>query len=405
MRAPWRSRRGLVVTTGAFALAARAAYWGLATPERVLASDAFQYHFVATNLAEGRGYADIYPQLALHPTAFRPPLYPGLLGAVYGVLWPTPGIGRAVNVVLGVAVVVVLVLLVDRHLGRRSALAAGIVASLYPNFLANDTYVLSEPLASLLILGVIGWALEERWIPAAVAAGLLVLTRPSAPYLVLLFVLYVLLRVGWRRAALVGVVVVAVVSPWVVRNWIRLGSPVLVTSNGFNYAAVYSPAADESGGFVDARLHPAFAESRWDQFDEVRWDRNLRALAVDHVRDDPSLVPEVVARNSGAYLEITPERNEVAERLDGRSRRVRAASYWLLWPLVVVGVYGLVRRRRHPLVVLSMAVGGLFCMGSLLFVTSPRLRTPTELGLIVAASALVAARPGDPDRDQGVSST
>lgn len=47
----------------------RLGYWLLLTPDRVLKSDAAQYSFLAANLAHGKGYVDIYPQLALHATA------------------------------------------------------------------------------------------------------------------------------------------------------------------------------------------------------------------------------------------------------------------------------------------------------------------------------------------------
>ncbi len=77
----------------------------------------------------------------------------------------------------------------------------------------------------------------------------------------------------------------AVVAPWIGRNWVQLGNPVLVTSN---YAALYSPTADERDAFTDPLKSPAFDDRRLDQLDEIVWDRNLRRTAVDQSAPIPA---------------------------------------------------------------------------------------------------------------------
>ena len=65
-------RHGLLVVL-AVALVARILYWVLVTPDYSPDSDAAQYFDLARNIVNGRGYAMTFPQLELHPTAFRPP--------------------------------------------------------------------------------------------------------------------------------------------------------------------------------------------------------------------------------------------------------------------------------------------------------------------------------------------
>lgn len=381
-----------VVALAVLATAARLAYWLLATPDRPLFSDASQYDFLAKNIAGGLGYVDVFPQLALHPTAFRPPVYPGVLGFVYWVLWPSPGLGRLVNVVIGVAVVVVTYLVVRRRLGARAGLVAAGALALVPNIIANDTYVLTEPLSLLLIVVLLDAMADERWLRAAVVTGVLVLTRPSAQFLVLVFAVWLVRRISWKRTVAYIAVAGLVVAPWVVRNWIQLDSPVLVTSNGFNYAALYSPPAEEAGHFIDPYRHPYFDDKRLAQFDEVAWDRSLRELAVENVKDNPGLVRQVVIRNAKAYFEIRPYFNTFAEEADGRSTGVRKATVWLLYPLLVAGAVGLWVRRREPLAALAGLVGIYFTAASLAFVSPPRLRAPLELALCIGLGALFAGR-------------
>ncbi len=386
------------IALGVLATVVRLAYWLLATPDRPLHSDASQYDFLAKNIAGGLGYVDVFPQLALHPTAFRPPVYPGVLGFVYWLLWPSPGVGRLLNVVIGVAVVVVTYLVVRRRLGPRAGLVAGGALALVPNIVANDTYVLTEPLSLLLIVVLLDAMADERWLRAGVVTGVLVLTRPSAQFLVVVFAVWLLRRISWQRVAAYVAVAGLVVAPWVVRNWIQLDSPVLVTSNGFNYAAVYSPPAKEAGHFIDPYRHPYFDDRRLAQFDEVAWDRSLREVAVENVKDHPGIVAKVVMRNTAAYFELRPGINGYAEEADGRSTGVRNATLWLLYPLLVAGAIGLWTRRREPLVALAGLTGAYFTAASLVFVQAPRLRAPLELALCIGLGALATGR-GD---NQGV---
>ena len=65
-----------------FALVVRLLYWVLLTRAWKPVSDAAQYVAIARNLAHGRGFAESFPQIAVHATAFRPPLYPALLAPV-----------------------------------------------------------------------------------------------------------------------------------------------------------------------------------------------------------------------------------------------------------------------------------------------------------------------------------
>ena len=125
------------------------------------------------------------------------------------------------------------------------------LAAIYPPLLANDGVPLSEPTGLLVMLLAI-WALlagRPGW--AGVAAGLLVLTRPSAQLFVPLIALVLWRQAGLRRALGFTVIAVAVVAPWVIRNETIFDRPVIVTSNGFNLAAIYSPVALQAGHFVD----------------------------------------------------------------------------------------------------------------------------------------------------------
>jgi 4-amino-4-deoxy-L-arabinose transferase-like glycosyltransferase len=371
----WRS---LVVVVAVGAVA-RVLYAFLVIPDYVPDSDASQYMDLARNINAGRGFSMTFPWLDIHPTAFRPPGYPYLLAIVTRGFGDSVAAGQALNLVLGLLVIALTWFVARRLAGPKAALAAGLAVALYPPLIANDVVLLTEPLSLALLLGSILALLDHRWIPAGALMGLLVLTRPSAQFLVLLFAAWALWQIGWRRAlGLVGVTAF-VVSPWIVRNAIVMDSPAYVTSNGFNLAAMYSPQAQDADWFVDPVTNPAFDEYRFLQANEIVWSEEMQRLGIEGIRDNPGYVLRVLQRNVLAYFELTPSDNEIAEELDGRNLDFRGTTLPLFYVVTAVGWFGLVVRRRNPGVLLLMGVALYFMVSSLLLVSPPRLRAPFDL--------------------------
>jgi len=373
-------RRDLLIVL-AVALLARVSYWVLVTPSYSPESDAAQYVDLARNIVNGHGYAMTFPQLELHPTAFRPPGYPYLLAAVFKVFGANNGIGagRVLSLVCGLVAIALVYMLVRRISTPLAALVAGLCMALYPPLLANDTVLLTEALSLALLAGVMLALVARRWPIAALLCGMLVLTRASAQYLVLVLALWVLWQLGWKRALGFLAIVATVVSPWIIRNQMQLGSALYVTSNGFNLAGTYSPAARESQRFVDPVIDDRFTQFRWAQFNEADWQNQLQAFAIDDLKAHPGQVPGVLYRNAQHLFEITPKFNEWAENADGRNLDFRNSTLVLFYVITVVGVFGLVVARRDPRALLVSAVGAYFVLGSLALVSPPRLRSPFDM--------------------------
>src|SRR5690606_24143497 len=152
----------------------------------------------------------------------------------------------------------------------------------------------TEGVSLILILLLVDAVLRRAPVWAGVWCGLLVLTRPSAQFLPGAVVACLVVRDRPRRAAAAALVPAAVVAPWVVRNQVVMGAPVIVTTNGFNLAALYSEPAQQRHNFVDPLVDPAFDDLRLDQFDEVQWDRKLRERALADLRERPTYVVHVV---------------------------------------------------------------------------------------------------------------
>jgi 4-amino-4-deoxy-L-arabinose transferase-like glycosyltransferase len=395
---PWLTRWRDLIVVLAVALMARVVYWVLVTPDYSPDSDAAQYFDLARNIVNGHGYAMTFPQLELHPTAFRPPGYPYLLAAVFKVFGIHNGVGagRVLSMICGLVAIALVYVLVRRLSTPIAALVSGLCMALYPPLLANDTVLLTESLSLALLAGVLLALVVRRWPLAAVLCGLLILTRASAQYLMIVLVIWVLWQMGWKRALGFLAIVAAVLSPWFIRNQIQLGSPYFVTSNGFNLAGTYSPAARESQRFVDPVIDDRFTQFRFAQFNEGDWQDQLQAFAIEDLRTHPGQVPGVLYRNAQHLFEFTPAFNEWAENADGRNLDFRNSTLPLFYVVTVVGVFGLVVARRDPRALLVGAVGAYFVLGSLVLVSPPRLRSPFDMccciGVGLAVQWLVVRR-------------
>jgi len=288
-----------------------------------------------------------------------------------------------------------------RSTSRSRRIIAGLLVALYPPIIANDLVLLTEPLSLVLLLACTLALLKNRFFVAGLLLGALVLARPSAQFLLIALGLWVwqtrrrpgALHPTLRPIALLVLGTLIVTAPWIARNHTQLGQATLVTSNGFNAAALYSPQAIETGGFVDPVRDNRFDEFRLAQFDEIVWQRDLQNLAWQNASSHPLIVPQVVTRNLLAYLELRPDFNTDAERLDGRNPAVRNWTLPLFYMNLALGLYGLFKLRRSPAGQLLIVIAGYFFLSSVIFVAWPRVRVPFDAALCIAAASVISNFP------------
>ncbi|MCU1426477.1 MAG: Dolichyl-phosphate-mannose-protein mannosyltransferase [Actinomycetia bacterium] len=353
-------------------------------------SDASQYHQLAISVAHGHGLASTFPFWYVHPTAFRPPLYPVVLGALYRVTGDSLLSAMLFNVVLGALVVVLAAEVATRIGGPTAGIAAGVFVAIMPSLIANDVVPLAESLSLVLLLGALLALMRDHDVVAAITVGLLMLARPSAQAFALLVAMWMVRRVGWWRAVRFLLIVGLVVVPWVARNWIEVGTPQLVTSNGFNLAAMYSTEAQQRRQFVDPFLDPAFATTRRTHPTEASLDAALRSSTLAWLRHHPSLVPALMRRNARFFFELEPGGNRSAEVLDGRNLGFRGATLPVFFLIAGFGIVGLASAWRRPGAILVGLTGAYFATASLVTVAAPRLRAPFDVACCIGAGLLVA---------------
>ena len=272
-----------------FRLAAVAAF------SHVPESDELAYRAMALNFLAGNGIVDQMGNRAMYNVGY--PLFvltPGFLLSPDNLY-----VVRALNVFLG-AVAIILCHRVARELGAGvvGRLLAATFWSFYLPAAVYVVYLAKENLMIPLVLGVAYYALRLLKAPSRASAvgcgtclGLLALTGNAALSLVAM-VAFALFFAGGSKggraklAMLVLVPAIVVPAPWVIRNAMVLGAPVLNTNGGFNLYLGNNPSA--TGMFVSIGDTPRGAD--WQELrqqGEIYASSVLRKEAIEWIVDNP----------------------------------------------------------------------------------------------------------------------
>lgn len=277
----------------------------------LLDTDPDGYVALAEGLLAGRGYVD--PATG-EPTAFRPPAYPVLLVPTIGLFGRRTGI--AVTQIVASLVIVTFTWMLGRRfgLGRGATIAAGIVA-IEPLLLLYTAYPMTEVVFTAFVAGLL-FAVDDAvrrpcgWRSLAVGFvfAMTSLCRPTVWAFGLLAVLVLGVprlgdRKAWRHALLIGVGCAAGLAPWVVRNAIVLGRPVVMTTHGgytlllgnnpvFRDEVVRQPWGTVWSGESLDRWQESLDEEMSEHDPPIRGelarDRWHRDRAMDHITGDPA---------------------------------------------------------------------------------------------------------------------
>ncbi|MHC4973645.1 MAG: hypothetical protein ACYTG3_15070 [Planctomycetota bacterium] len=326
----------------------------------------YRYLEIASNLRDGHGFA-----IRGHPTAQAMPLWPAALA-----LWPLKA--HYLNAILSTLALPLAWLLARRLAGPRVAFVVLCLMAVDLDQAVLGGSALTEPLLTvLLLLFALAWA-HARTLPAAVALGLAVLTRPEV--FLLPFMLALFLR-QWKRPAILLAAVVIAIAPWTIRNAVTLRAFVpFTTMGGVTLRAGMNPEEEklpfrkrgQSRG-MKFRSGTELAETG----SEVAYSREMAGDALRYAWNNPGSALTLVAAK--AMLLWTPVQ-----------RKGTSAVYALA---VLFAWWALIRRVRFK----PALVGPLLCVMTLvglMFLAIPRYRAPYHAYVfLLAAAAVVRERP------------
>jgi 4-amino-4-deoxy-L-arabinose transferase-like glycosyltransferase len=303
-RRPWLTGdKGFLLAVCALNVALRLPLLAL---DVVPTSDFGWYFDAAHSIASGDGFTD-----KGIPTAFWPVGWPGFLAGPLWLLGPNVWVGQCVNLMLSVGVIG-LTAAVGKRLfpGTGAGRLAILLIAVFPNQIAYVPLLSVEPFFEfLLMLGfllLIPASRRADWyaprvargtrhaaareinkisgsfrflLAAGVVFGAAALTKTQAvlmPAVLALPLLACGIRRWLRTVLLTGVVMLAVILPWTLRNYLVLHAFVPISTNGgYTLLTGNNPSAEGRYTADD----PLVAELSKDPHDQVATDRLARDLA------------------------------------------------------------------------------------------------------------------------------
>lgn len=422
-----------MVAVVSFALLARLLYVGLFVGlDSPPTYDGITYDRQAWGIVQGLGYT-----LDGHPTAIRPPGYPLFLAGIYVLVGHNVMAVRLAQICLSSLLALVIYLLGHTLFDRRVGLWAALGVAGYPLFIviAGDLYADSVALltGSLSLLIAARMLRDQRWgwgLLLGITLAVTIMLRTTASLLLPLLTVWLFLTRHWRRAlrdaGLMGIGVVLIFLPWVVRNYVVFDKFIPLASAGSLWGGANPLAPWAKGQGVPTRAwagdepgHVALRQQLmtetgkslvelfgsepptiqgegdfwyWEGLDEVETNQRFNQLALMWIRQHPlqwlALVPWKLLRAWSpasfgvAFSRTTDPRLNmvltppyliflllVAYGLWPARRSWKSATLLSLLPLVVsataILTFGATRHAMimHPSLVLLAAVGFVSIIG------------------------------------------
>lgn len=403
-----------------------------------LVGDALDYNRHAQSIAETGHYPRSIDGPDGGATAFRPPLYPYFLAPIYLVTGVRDAleIARLAEALLGVAIVALVGLLSRRLWGRRVALIALALTSVYPPLIVVGGALLSEALFVTLELAACLAVLRARearrpipWIAlAGLLCGLAALTRSIGIALILPIALSLAaggLARGARRRALLSAATLLMagaltLAPWTVRNALTLHSFTLVSTEGgatlaggYNATVGRQPPAQTVWAIpwtlpdfaqlywrsqyraqaLRTRAAPGLTPTAWrTRLPEPVLDQKLRAAAAAYAFHHPVYALERTSFDAAAIFGLLGPRRvpfSFEEQALEKPRALRAAVY-SFYIVLALAILGAVTRkaRRAPLWFWSVPV--VLLLPAVFIASVTRLRAPADPFMIMLAAIALA---------------
>lgn len=405
---PCRSSRGWLTAFFVVGLLVRlglAFHVGINEPPRP-GSDSDEYDTYAWNLAQGRGYRGMSPDVTNpdHITAYRAPGTSVLWAVLYRVFGHRYSIVRITHCLLGAFTIFLVYGIGKRCFSEPVGLLAAATFAIWPTSLFYSSQLASEPLFTLLFSWYILLSLQfderptlEFALGAGVVLGLAMLTRANAVFMVPLAALWAwrqfqdrgkILRLGLAIPA----VAVATLVPWMVRNAVVFheflpfgtgGGDVLLGGN--NRVVATDPAYYGYWVFPTSSL-PEYQQQLQAPNDELLRDRLEKQLAWQWLKDHP---------NRWWYLLQAKFRRSLTPFLETQSPRLYRIGMFVSWgPVLLLAALAFFPtalvffRTKHPGWVLHLGIIH-FELTALVFWGASRFRYPVEgLCIILAWSSV-----------------
>ncbi len=374
----------------------------------------YEYGRIADNIVERNMFAGSAHLGPVALTAFKAPVYPYFLAAVYEIFGPTRFIFiEFFQAFLGALTCVIIYMITLKVYGKKTAIIAGLIIAFYPihAYLSQEIsqtifFAFLMPLILLILIH-----LGEKWktrtaVILGAALGATALLNPAiipfAPFACFwLFIKYrpIKLTVFCKRTAIIALFTVLAIAPWTVRNYKVFHAFIPVKSQfGLNLwrgnNAVASgitivPTKGNQAALVDDLLLTKTERDVLAGMNEVERYKRLQNITIKYMVDNPKRTIALSVKKF-CYFWVFPKRfSQLVINGEPYSRFPLLRN--ILWlPILITGAFGaflaLYRQKEALLFILLFAA---FSILHSLTLVEPQYRRTIEPVMIIFSAYAV----------------
>lgn len=338
------------------------------------------------------------------PTASMEPGYPLLLAALFLITGPSTGAVYFLNSIFALLGAFAVWKLVKDYWGKKQAVLAAVMWSVYPYFVYYTAYAMTDTIHISLLPVILLLTLKAATGTGAgftcgLATGFLFLIRSTAIFLMPLQLAWLFVMKKWRSALVLVAGFALCCIPWVVRNQIELGSPVLMPTKGsINLWMRNNPSMLA----IEGISIPAFIEDginrkelleypSMDGLDtELARNRILMDKAMQFIFSNPLLISYLTLVRFGMFL------SPVGGTMENCISKLAGILIYL--PLLLIAAREAFRRRKDREAVLIASLFILYLAFHSLVHGGVRYRLPVDTVLIIFTSLFIGRKAGWKER-------
>ena len=362
----------------------------------------WEYETLARNIASGHGY--VIRHFGHDVLAFGDGnLYSFLAGTLYATFGHNSFLLAAVQAVLASLAVPVLFAIAERPFGAARAAFGALLAAFHPGLLAYTLKLHPLGLDVLLLALVVYWSLRRGWstrgsVMAGLSLGLGVMSRPTyfVAGLAAFSVRWVVRRAERRYIVAALALALIVPMPWIARNWLMLGQPVLVSTSLEDVWKGNNQLASGSGfigpSVTPFDVAPVNLRQRIMAADELAANRIFAEQIVDFIRQQPDVFLGLVARKFFYFWWLPQQAGMLYPAAWVTSYQLYAL---FVFGFAAIGIVGVLRSgspdERNLLVTVLMVAVALAAVHALAYVDGRHRWTVEPLFLLISARGVFSA--------------
>lgn len=372
-------------------------------------SDGAWYFGRAITIAEEGSYSENG-----RPTAYWPVGYPAFLSLLFTLTGPKLIAAQFANIFFAAVSFALLLRFVEAVFeSQLAARLSVLLLTLYPNNAAYAPLVITEILYTCLLLFISVLLVTRQSLPALLLTGIMLglatLVKTQTLLLAPLLIIIGSLR-NWSlnalkpaiiRALVISLLMLAVIIPWTLRNYVAFGEFILVSTNGgVALLAGNNPSVVGDYRHDYSDTDPLFNQAGFSAANQVEADKRARQLAKQWIFENPGtfvgLMPKKFFRlwapdgeGEWAYQAGTP----FYEQHSNWFRSIRIVNqvyYFLLLGIFAIAIFKLLRMPAKPKLYYGLVIAGYFTLISLVFSGQSRYHFPV-MPFVLAYAAWVAS--------------